>query len=357
MTISVPPGRTMRPTWVMACRRGGSGSTWSVCTSTTSSKPCRHPGGGASRAATTSRASEPGKRRRAAWIALLATSKATVSNPRAATYSASSPRPQPTTSARRPRPRSPRCRAHSASSRLGAPPHGTSASPAPASAYRRSNQPTGSPRAREPAARRRAYSYGSGLFIRLGAPPSLLPGSRDCGRTAGLPGDPAAASSPEANVSAPPVATAALRPMAWATSPAMTAPGPGGGGGGARPGGPHAGPARAPPGGGAGPAGPVSRGELLRRARAGEVLVLDVRPAAEYSAGPTPGAVSVPLGDLPARLGALPASTEIVAYCRGAYCVLARDAVRQLRASGLAARHLAEGMLEWRLDGLPVDAA
>jgi rhodanese-related sulfurtransferase/DNA-binding transcriptional ArsR family regulator len=105
------------------------------------------------------------------------------------------------------------------------------------------------------------------------------------------------------------------------------------------------------------PAEPVSRGELLRRARAGEVLVLDVRPAAEYSAGHIPGAVSVPLGDLPARLGALPASTEIVAYCRGAYCVLARDAVRQLRASGLAARHLAEGMLEWRLDGLPVDAA
>jgi rhodanese-related sulfurtransferase/DNA-binding transcriptional ArsR family regulator len=105
------------------------------------------------------------------------------------------------------------------------------------------------------------------------------------------------------------------------------------------------------------PAEPVSRGELLRRARAGEVLVLDVRPAAEYSAGHIPGAVSVPLGDLPAQLGALPASTEIVAYCRGAYCVLARDAVRQLRASGLAARHLAEGMLEWRLDGLPVDAA
>ena len=102
---------------------------------------------------------------------------------------------------------------------------------------------------------------------------------------------------------------------------------------------------------------PVSRGELLRRARAGEVLVLDVRPAAEYSAGHIPGAVSVPLGDLPAQLGALPASTEIVAYCRGAYCVLARDAVRQLRASGLAARHLAEGMVEWRLDGLPVDAA
>src|SRR6266498_5227290 len=114
-----------------------------------------------------------GKRRRAAWIALAATSKATVSKPRAAMNSASSPRPQPTTSARRPRPRSRPRLAHSSSSRLGAPPHGTTASPAPACAYRRSNQPTGSPRARESAARRRACSYGSGLLISLGAPPSL----------------------------------------------------------------------------------------------------------------------------------------------------------------------------------------
>jgi rhodanese-related sulfurtransferase/DNA-binding transcriptional ArsR family regulator len=109
--------------------------------------------------------------------------------------------------------------------------------------------------------------------------------------------------------------------------------------------------------GSAEPAEPVSRGELFRRARAGEVLVIDVRPAVEYSTGHIPGAVSVPLGELPARLDALPGGTEIVAYCRGAYCVLARDAVRQLRASGRAARHLADGMLEWRLDGLPVEAA
>jgi rhodanese-related sulfurtransferase/DNA-binding transcriptional ArsR family regulator len=102
---------------------------------------------------------------------------------------------------------------------------------------------------------------------------------------------------------------------------------------------------------------PVARGELLRRAQAGEVLVLDVRPAEEYAAGHIPGAVSVPLADLPARLDALPAGTEIVAYCRGAYCVLARDAARVLRASGRPARHLADGMLEWRLDGLPVEAA
>lgn len=105
------------------------------------------------------------------------------------------------------------------------------------------------------------------------------------------------------------------------------------------------------------PAEPVSRRELLRRARTGEVLVIDVRPAEEYAAGHIPSAVSIPLGDLPARLGALPSGTEIVAYCRGAYCVLARDAVRLLHSHGLAARHLDHGMLEWRLDGLPVEAA
>jgi len=105
------------------------------------------------------------------------------------------------------------------------------------------------------------------------------------------------------------------------------------------------------------PAEAVSREELMRRAATGEVLVIDVRPAAEYAAGHIPGAVSVPLEDLPARLGALPDAAEIVAYCRGSYCVLARDAVRQLRAGGRDARHLADGMLEWQLDGLPVEAA
>jgi rhodanese-related sulfurtransferase/DNA-binding transcriptional ArsR family regulator len=105
------------------------------------------------------------------------------------------------------------------------------------------------------------------------------------------------------------------------------------------------------------PAEPVSRGELLRRAEADEALVIDVRPADEYAAGHIPGAVSIPLGELPARLDELPAGSQVVAYCRGAYCVLARDAVRLLRASGRAARPLDEGMLEWRLDGLPVEAA
>jgi len=105
------------------------------------------------------------------------------------------------------------------------------------------------------------------------------------------------------------------------------------------------------------PAEPVSRDELLRRAEAGEALVIDVRPAAEYAAGHIPGAVSIPLSELPARLDELPDGSEIVAYCRGAYCVLARDAVRLLHASGRAARPLRDGMLEWRLDGLPVEAA
>lgn len=102
---------------------------------------------------------------------------------------------------------------------------------------------------------------------------------------------------------------------------------------------------------------PVSRQELIRRAKAGDVIVIDVRPAEEYAAGHIPGAVSIPLGELPARLDALPAGTEIVAYCRGAYCVLARDAVRLLHSHSRAARRLDHGMLEWRLDGLPVDAA
>lgn len=99
----------------------------------------------------------------------------------------------------------------------------------------------------------------------------------------------------------------------------------------------------------------VAREELLRRARAGDVVVLDVRPTPEYRAGHIPGAVSVPLGELEDRLGDLPEEVEIVAYCRGAYCVLAYDAVERLTAAGRSARRLHEGMLEWRLAGLPVE--
>jgi rhodanese-related sulfurtransferase len=98
----------------------------------------------------------------------------------------------------------------------------------------------------------------------------------------------------------------------------------------------------------------VDRDELIRRAQAGQVTVLDVRPAEEYAAGHIPGAVSVPLAELPDRLADLPADTEIVAYCRGAYCVLSHDAVRLLTSHGRAARRLSDGMLEWNLAHLPV---
>lgn len=103
----------------------------------------------------------------------------------------------------------------------------------------------------------------------------------------------------------------------------------------------------------------VGRDELLRRARAGEIVVLDVRPTAEYRAGHIPGAVCIPVDELADRLDELPADTEVVAYCRGAYCVFAHDAVRLLTARGRRARRLVDGMLEWRLDDRPVkvDAA
>ena len=99
----------------------------------------------------------------------------------------------------------------------------------------------------------------------------------------------------------------------------------------------------------------LTREELLDRVRAGTATVIDVRPAEEYAAGHIPGAVSVPVEELQARLAALPAG-EIVAYCRGTNCVLAHDAVRLLSARGRAARRLADGMLEWQLAGLPVTA-
>ncbi|WP_030542651.1 metalloregulator ArsR/SmtB family transcription factor [Streptomyces albus] len=101
----------------------------------------------------------------------------------------------------------------------------------------------------------------------------------------------------------------------------------------------------------------VGREELLARAAAGEVVVLDVRPAEEYAAGHIPGAVSIPVGELPERIAELPPDTDVVAYCRGTYCVLAHDAVRLLRERGRTAARLTDGMLEWRLDGLPVETA
>lgn len=98
----------------------------------------------------------------------------------------------------------------------------------------------------------------------------------------------------------------------------------------------------------------VSRADLLERAARGEVVVLDVRPHEEYVAGHIPGALSVPLNQLEARLRSLRKRTDIVAYCRGPYCVLAPQAVEVLRSRGYRARRLEDGMPEWRLAGLPV---
>jgi len=101
---------------------------------------------------------------------------------------------------------------------------------------------------------------------------------------------------------------------------------------------------------------PIDRRLLMRRMRAGEVTVLDVRPVEEYRAGHIPGAVSLPLKDLEKRVESLPRNREIVAYCRGPYCVLAPDAVKILRGHGYTAHPMDDGVAEWRAHGLPVTA-
>ncbi len=99
----------------------------------------------------------------------------------------------------------------------------------------------------------------------------------------------------------------------------------------------------------------IDREELWRRARQGTVTVIDVRPPEEYAGGHLPGAISIPLDQLVDRLADLPAGTEVVAYCRGPYCVLSSAAVRLLRDHGRPARRLADGVLEWRAADLPVE--
>ena len=101
---------------------------------------------------------------------------------------------------------------------------------------------------------------------------------------------------------------------------------------------------------------PVTRQELLERARNGSVTVLDVRPADEFAAGHIRGAVNLPLRELEERLAELDRGQEIIAYCRGAYCVLAYEAVATLRARGFKVRRLEEGLPEWRAAGLPVES-
>jgi rhodanese-related sulfurtransferase/DNA-binding transcriptional ArsR family regulator len=100
---------------------------------------------------------------------------------------------------------------------------------------------------------------------------------------------------------------------------------------------------------------PIPTSELLERARQGLVTVIDVRPPEEYAQGHIAGALSIPLNRLERRLAELPQDREIVAYCRGPWCVLSFEAVSRLRQAGITARRLAEGLPEWRRAGLPVE--
>lgn len=101
---------------------------------------------------------------------------------------------------------------------------------------------------------------------------------------------------------------------------------------------------------------PVDSAELSLRACKGMVTVLDVRPAEEFAAGHLPGAVNVPVIELAKRLKELSKTKEVVAYCRGPYCLMSFDAVELLRAKGYKARRLDGGMPQWRLAGLPVES-
>ncbi len=102
---------------------------------------------------------------------------------------------------------------------------------------------------------------------------------------------------------------------------------------------------------------PLGSADLMKRLEDPETLVIDVRPAEEFAAGHIPGALSVPLSELKGRIAELPRAAEIVAYCRGPYCVLAPQAIEILRRAGLRARRFEDGFPEWRLAGLPVAAA
>jgi len=101
---------------------------------------------------------------------------------------------------------------------------------------------------------------------------------------------------------------------------------------------------------------PVTRERLIDRVMRGEVTVLDVRPSAEHEAGHLPGARSVPITELAEHMRSLPKDREIVAYCRGPYCVYAIEAVKQLQEAGFVAHRLDVGVPRWRERGLPVEA-
>ena len=99
----------------------------------------------------------------------------------------------------------------------------------------------------------------------------------------------------------------------------------------------------------------IDRDELLARLQRGDLVLIDVRPAGEYAAGHLPGAVSVPPDDIDQMLDELPDDREIIAYCRGPYCVYADDAIRKLTAHGRRARRLRDGIPEWRQHGGPIE--
>lgn len=99
---------------------------------------------------------------------------------------------------------------------------------------------------------------------------------------------------------------------------------------------------------------PVKREELLQLVSSGEAVVVDVRPAGEYQAGHIPGAISIPLDSLSKHLAKLPKNQEVVAYCRGPYCMFAFEAVSQLRSQGYKARRLEDGYPEWKAGQLPI---
>lgn len=100
---------------------------------------------------------------------------------------------------------------------------------------------------------------------------------------------------------------------------------------------------------------PITRDELEERLRQGETTVIDVRPRDEYEAGHVPGARNMPLEDLERRIGELDPDTEVVAYCRGRYCVFSFEAVSLLRKRGFSARRLEDGLPQWRVAGFPVE--
>ncbi|WP_419695664.1 ArsR/SmtB family transcription factor [Mesorhizobium muleiense] len=102
---------------------------------------------------------------------------------------------------------------------------------------------------------------------------------------------------------------------------------------------------------------PVSRDDLVSRLHDGMVTVLDVRPEDEFAVGHLPGALNIPLAELEHRLGELPADREVIAYCRGPYCVLSFEAVAALRERGYLVRRLEDGYPEWKATGLPVETA